>query len=188
MNKVFLILGIIIAALLVIALVIGFFFWFALGGGVLFTSNPQKPEITYGEFPISITYEVDGEVFVIEDTEICEFDGFELRGEAGKYRKWKSRLKSGNTSLTLLRIEEENLIVEIGTSGGLPEYYMGDFQYGQSREDYERVMADDRYLGYVQWENSIQTGSSITKEEVWEKYKLKILDVQFSPPIENTFD
>ena len=166
------------------ALTIGFVFWMAFGGANYFIQIP-KPEITYGEFPISVTYEINGEIKVIEDTVICEFDGFEVLGEAGKYRKWKSHLKSGNERLILLQIENAKESFDISTFYGAPEYYMGDFM--QSREEYERVMADDRYLGYVQWKEGVQIGSSITKEEVWEKYKLKIVDVQYSPPIQNSF-
>lgn len=187
MNKVFLIIGIFIAVLLVIALAIGFFFWFAFGGGVLFTSNPPKPEITYGEFPISIIYEVDGKIAAVEDTVVCEFDGFETLGEAGKYRKWKTYLKSGNVRFALLRVEDADLTFEISAYYGISDYYMGDYTW-QSKEAYETMMTTDSYLGYIQWENGVQTGSTITKEEVWEKCKLKILDVQFSLPIENTFE
>lgn len=153
--------------------------------GDIIIASPPKPKITYGEFPISVTYEVDGETKVVEDTVICEFDGIEMRGGAGKYRKWKSRLKSGNESLTLLLVEQEGLTVKIITFYGLPNYYMGDFE--QSKEAYERVMADDRYLHYIQWENGVQTGRSIPKEEVWEKYRLKVVSWEYSPPITNSF-
>ena len=153
--------------------------------GNIIIANPGKPEVTYGEFPIKITYEVNGEVKVIEDTVICEFDGFELREGSGKYRKWKSSLKSGNSSLAFLPVEQDGLTVEVGIFRGFPNYYMGDFE--QSKEEYESSMADDRYRGYFLWEKDGQTGYPITEEEVWEKYKLKILDVQYSSPIENSF-
>ena len=87
--------------------------------GNVIIANPPKPEIKYGEFPISVTYEVNGEIIVIEDTVICEFDGVELRGGAGKYRTWKSRLKSGNESLTLLQMEQGDLTIKIIVFYGL---------------------------------------------------------------------
>lgn len=151
----------------------------------MFNSNPPEPKVTYGEFPISVTYELGGEINVIEDTVICEFDGFENRGSAGKYRKWKSYLKNGDNNFGFLPIGKDNLTIEVGIFYGDPNYYMGDFE--QSREDYERVMADDRYREYVEWKNGIRTGCVYSKEEVWEKYKLKILDIKYSPPIQNTF-
>lgn len=168
-----------------VIIILGVAVWFMFGGGSYFIQVP-KPEITYGEFPISITYEINGEIKVMEDTVVCEFAGFEVLGEAGKYRKWKSHLKSGNERLVLMNGGESELKFEISTSYGQPDYYMGDLRY-ESIEEYEKKMSDDRYLGYVQWENGVQTGRSITKEEVWEKYKLKILDVQYSQPIHNSF-
>ena len=34
-----------------------------------------EPKIKYGEFPFVLTYEVDGEIRVIEDTIVCEYEG-----------------------------------------------------------------------------------------------------------------
>ena len=42
---------------------------------------PPAPEITYGEFPFRLEYEIEGERFVIEDTLIAEFDK-SIRGNA----------------------------------------------------------------------------------------------------------
>lgn len=176
---------IIVATLFIFTLVYLLYPWIILFLGVITSPNPPEPEITYGEFPISITYEINGEIKLIEDIIVCEFDGYKNMGTAGKRRVWKSRLKSGNERLILLRVEESDLTFEITSTWGLPEYYMGDFR--QSVEEYERAMKDDRYLGYVQWEDGVQTGSSIPKEEAWEKYHIKIINQDYSSPIENTF-
>lgn len=56
----------------------GFLFFSAFGGLNFFTYVP-RPEITYGEFPIELTYSVDGEVYTAKDTVVCEFDGFGLQ-------------------------------------------------------------------------------------------------------------
>lgn len=182
-GKVFLIIGII--ALLVIVLV-GALYLFVLSGTIfMFNSNPPMPKILYGEFPISVTYEVDGETKVMEDIVICEFDGFENRGSSGKYRKWKSYLKNENNNFGFFPVGGDGLIFEVGIFIGSPNYYMGDFE--QSRDDYKMVMADDRYRKYVEWKNGVKTGISYTKEEVWEMYKLKIIDIKYSQPIENSF-
>lgn len=183
-NKWALIVG---AIILVIVILVGVFYLMVLSGAIfMFNSNPPKPEITYGEFPISVKYEVNGEIKVIEDIVICEFDGFVSEGSNGKHRKWKARLKSGNERIVLLRVENEDLTFEVSESYGQPDYYMGDLRY-ESNEAYEKKMSDDRYLGYTQWENGVQTGHSITKEEVWDDYRLKVIDVQYSPPIQNSF-
>lgn len=183
-GKIFLIIGIVLLSVIIL---VGAFYLFVLSGAIfMFNSNPPAPEITYGEFPIKVTFEINGEIKVIEDTVICEFDGFENLGSAGKYRKWKAYLKSGNERLTLLHVENTEIPFEISVSYGQPDYYMGDLRY-ESKEEYEKKMMDDRYLGYTQWENGVQTGCSIPKEEVWEKYKLKLLSWKIKPPIKNTF-
>ena len=40
-------------------------------GGLLYP-NPQKPEITFAEFPFEIVYEIDGETVTLKDTYVCE--------------------------------------------------------------------------------------------------------------------
>ena len=171
--------------LIVFAIIVAIYIFVISGAFSLFMSEPEKPEITYGEFPFTITYEVNGEIKKVEDAIVCEYDGIKNLGTAGKYRAWSSKLKSGNERVTLLRIEEENRICEITVSAGLPEYYMGDFI--QDKTEYERAMLDDNYLGYIEWKNGEQTGISISKEEVYEKFKLKVIEMDFSEPLENEF-
>lgn len=185
MNKIARVALIVFIAIIVVSILFALFMFIAFGG-LTFLVYVPKPEITYGEFPIKLTYELDGEIIVIEDTVVCEFDGFEVLGEAGKYRKWKSHLKSGNTGLTMLRVEDEALTYEIFDSYGSPEYYMGDFT--KSKEEYEKSMFDNDYFSYVQRENGNVTGGRIiSKEEAWEKYKIRVINVEYSQPIENTF-
>ena len=179
MKKFLLVLFVVLTVIIAIYMV-------AISGAFsLFMSEPEKPEITYGEFPFTITYEVNGEIKKVEDAIVCEYDGIKNLGTAGKYRAWSSKLKSGNERVTLLRIEEENRIYEITVSAGLPEYYMGDFIQGKT--EYERAMLDDNYLGYIEWKNGEQTGISVSKEEVYEKFKLKVIEMDFSEPLENEF-
>ena len=172
--------------LIVITIIVAIYIFVISGAFSLFMPEPEKPEITYGEFPFAITYEVNGEMKKVEDVIICEYDGIKNLGTAGKYRAWRSKLKSGNERVTLLRIEEENKICEITVSAGLPEYYMGDFI--QDKTEYEKNMLDDRYLGYIEWKDGIQTGNTISKEEVYERYNLKVIEMDFSEPVENKFE
>lgn len=62
---------------------------------------------------------------------------------------------------------------------------MGDF--GQSKTEYERIINDDRYLGYIQWKDNVPTGTSITKEEALDKYHIKIINKKYSQPLNNYF-
>lgn len=161
--------------------------WILLAIGTEFTSEPPLPEIIYGEFPFSITYEINNEVKLINDSIICEFDGFENLGNGGIWHKWKSRLKSGNKYLLLYREEKESLKLEIlMVAPGLPEYYMGDFAF-RTREEHEEIMSFPNII-YRECKNGTQTDSVITKKEAWEKYHINIINMECSSPIENKFE
>ena len=161
--------------------------WLLLALGTEFAPEPPVPEIIYGEFPFSVTYEINYEDKQINDSIICEFDGFDNLGNGGIRRKWKSRLKSGNKYLVLYREENEGLKLEIVmVAPGLPEYYMGDFAF-RTREEHEEIMSFPNII-YRQWKNGTQTESIITKKEAWEKYHIKIINTEYSSPIENKFE
>ena len=38
----------------------------------------SAPQITEGEFPFVLEYEINGERHIIEDTVVCKFDGYDL--------------------------------------------------------------------------------------------------------------
>ena len=101
MKKVFIISGIVAGAIILVYVLL---YILVVSGAIFFIFNPTPPppDIQYGEFPFKLTYELNGEIKVVEDTIICEFVGFVNRGTAGKARRWKTTLKSGNEQLTLL--------------------------------------------------------------------------------------
>lgn len=170
-----------------VGIIIFCFFMFVITGAfAILMPEPPKPSIIYGEFPFRFVYEVDGETKVYEDVIICEYAGVESRGTAGKYRKWNSKLKSGNKRATLLKVTESDISYEIYDSYVGPEYFMGDFR--QSRKAYDSIINDDRYLGFIEWKNGEQKGYSITKEEAFEKYKIRVIAREFSEPIKNSFE
>ena len=180
MRKVFVILRIVIAVLLIIAIVIGFIIWFASGG--LFP-NPPKPEITHGEFPFRLTYEIDGKFFETKDTLICDFDGFGANEAIGKYRQWKSHLASGNTRITLFKSDE----IEIFYSPNINHWeagavYMGDTEiYSSINEPFPNAWHT------ADFENKQVNSYIISAEEMMEKYNLRLISWEPSEPIKNTF-
>ena len=177
-----------IVGIIIFILLLSFYVFVLSGAFAIFMSKPPEPQITYGEFPFTITYKVDNEIITYKDVIICEYEGIESWGTAGKIRKWSRKLKSGNEYLTLLRSKTSEGAFEVYMPiPGLPEYYMGDFR--QDRKYYEKAMKDRRYLGYCQWDDDIIIKDiSVSAEEVWEKYHIKIIDVTYPEPIENHFE
>jgi len=133
--------------------------------------NPPRPEITYGEFPFRIEYEVYGELMVLEDVVICEFDGFRLSGP-NRLRSWKKRLASGAEEAVLL-VTNSGTLLYCNTKSA--PYYMGEFNGN----------AGNTQLGAV-----IRSGSrdrAISNSELYDTYGIRLISWEFSPPIENSY-
>ena len=92
------------------------------------SSIAKKPTITEGEFPFSITYELDGETITINDVyEACYVSN---GGYAdSKYRVYVGGIRNlgeGNTVYTLKK--DGNTRIELWTKF-YPDYLMGDTEY-----------------------------------------------------------
>ncbi len=167
-----------------ILLLFGLFSWASVSiigtiGTWLFTPNPPKPEVTYGEFPFEIVYEIDGEMVTVSDVYVCTYDGIGANGGSGKHRTWQGYLKStGEEQLVLL--QDGNLT--FACSVGSPEYYMSD----PCMFDYENVPS----IYYVIYPNEFGGTSSGTMdiEPLLERYKLKLISWKLSEPIPNSFE
>ena len=77
------------------------------------------PQITEGEFPFVLEYEINGERYIIEDTVVCSFDGYDPSNPFTMFpqREWKESLKSGKEDdfgIVLMELDEntESVFVE----------------------------------------------------------------------------
>ena len=188
MKKVIITLSII--GIIVCVFFVSFYFFIISGAFSIFMSNPPKPEITYGEFPFALEYEIDGVNYKIEDTIVCEFDGFKSLGTAGKYRQWKTFLKSGNEYVTLLDLTSLNEINEYGHVMqelyfyyGNAEYYMGDENRYMQRD----AQSFEEVCYKCQRNDGGISHSAYSAEKAYEKYKIKLIKWECESPIKNTF-
>lgn len=169
----------IVAVALIPVLIMAFFAlpWIILGVGILLSPNPQEPEITYGEFPFELVYEIDGKQITVHDTYICEFDGFGANEGVGKYRSWKGYVKSsGEESIVIAEDKERIIYCYVGEA----EYYMNDEEgyygvYPITPRIYGGPKAGSLYY------------NSMSPDEILERYNIKIISWKFSEPITNTF-
>ncbi len=154
------------------------------------------PQITEGEFPFVLEYEMDGQRYIIEDTVVCSFDGYDLSDPfpfIDYSRSWYQSLKSGeeqkrlileldkNTEsvLTKGRINTESNVNLFYGSGG---YYLGD------PEDSKRVPCINYVEEYKTTEKVIHYEvTKLTNEQLEEYFGIKIVRFEFSSPIENRF-
>lgn len=179
MRRLYIVMGIVIAVLLVIAILVSFVLWLLSGG---FLPSPPKPKITHGEFPFRLVYEIDGEIKVVEDVLICEYDGFGANAARGKYRQWKSYLASGNTRITLFKNEEIEIFYTPDINQHAAAVYMGDTEIYSSINE---VFPNAWYTS--DFGNKQVNSYIISADEMWEKYKIKLISWEPSPPIQNTF-
>lgn len=190
MKTLWLVLGIPLLALTFIAYLA--WPWILLFIGIHSQPNPAQPSITYGEFPFRLEYEINGERKVIQDTLICEFDGFGANEGNGKYRKWKNSLASGNSFRELLL--ESNGEEGISYYPGIAQYFMGDL--GQ-HDEYQQFIADSIIIermgkiikkdGRV-FESDGETSTQYSNaNELLDSYNIKLISWESTPPIKNTF-
>ena len=142
--------------------------------------DPPKPKITYGEFPFTLVYEINGEEKVIEDILICEYDGIVVYGGIpNKMRSWKESLKSGNKRIILLKIDETNIVYyPIRNSAG---YYMGDKTSGEIKYSQNAGIDDiEKNPNYVY-------DRYISAEELLNHYNIRITRWEIALPITNSF-
>ncbi len=167
---------------------------FSLTGCIVkFYINPQ---ITDGEFPFVLEYEIDGERYLIEDTVVCSFDGYDPTNPFTMFpqREWEESLKSGNEDdfgIVLMELEEntESVFVDgrinyehkVFLEYGGAAYYMGDadgFFYKEPSIRYYEEHDEKPDVSFT----------TLTNEQLEEYFGIKIIRFEFSEPIENKFE
>ena len=159
--------------------------WFVMAGSVyLFVPQQPEPIIRYKEFTIQLVYEVEGKEYIIADSIICEYDGQEFNeGTGEKYRKWKSRLKSGNTRITLFNTMDGIEIFYLDLRSFPAGAYMGE---PTINADVRELFPDALYT--KNFEDRTIGRYIISSNEMWEKYKLRLINWEIAPPIKNKFE
>jgi len=157
-----------------------------------------EPQIREGEFPFVVEYEMNGERYLIEDTVVCTYDGYDWSNNFAVFgypyrRTWGASLKSGDKSKRLIiefepntesllvkgRINmESSVILHYGYGG----YYLGDPEDCESGPcfryvEHYKISERESYLNYT----------PLTNEQLEHIFGIKILKFEFSAPIENTF-
>ncbi|MBQ7012198.1 MAG: hypothetical protein IJN63_10875 [Clostridia bacterium] len=169
---------------------IAFYHLFIISGAfALLYEDPLEPVIKYGEFPITVIYELNGEIKERKDVIVCEYAGIENWGTGGKHRKWTSEYISGNDYLFLLMGEEDGVkfTLSVEMPNWLASYYMDDLD-PMYREERERELKRiNQKLLLTQFVDGGWVQRTLAGDEVYEKYKLRVLEVRHSLPINNSY-
>ena len=148
----------------------------AISACSIISSIAKKPTVTEGEFPFSITYELDGETVTINDVYRARY----VRNDG--YADTKSRVYVGeignmgenNTVYTLK--EDGNTRVELLTNF-YPDYLMGD-----PDGDYFDGEAFEPQIFYYDAEEQ-----EYGDEETLSAQGVKLISFEYPTPIENSF-
>ena len=142
----------------------------------LVSSIAQKPTITEGEFPFSITYEIDGETLTINDVYKVRYIGNE------GYANTKSRVYVGEIG----DMGEENTIYTIKQEGNtrieLLTHLYADYLMGDSKYDY---FDDEDFEPRIYYYDS--EDNEYHDEETLFKQGVKLIDFDYPEPLENSF-
>jgi len=161
--------------------------------------DPPKPEITYGEFPFELIYEVNGTKKSVQDTLICEFDGIGMNEGVLKYRKWKGHLASGNSEIVIWegknreaininRVSEIAKTQKVFFDPGESAYYMGDIDYYDKDVEYPNFENKFPIIFYYEkFEDGEFYTGILEEDELLERFEIKLISWEHAPPIENTF-
>ena len=164
-----------VLGMLVSALIVGSY------TGVFITV--PKPEIKKGEFDFVLTYEVDGEVKIIDGTYVCKFDGTS-RNLDGVARHWNGYIKDHDdfTNFEIKTTDEGIIKVDLDICS---EFFMSDPSYKLSENTDNRV--PEPYLYITSGEPSGNDPTNVVFCSPYEGDDVKIISFEFDQPIENTY-
>lgn len=155
------------------------------------------PQITKGEFPFVLEYEMNGQRYLIEDTVVCRFEGYDLSDPfpfIAYSRTWYASLKSkeeekciiiefdNNTESALVRgrVNIESKVNLFYGSGG---YYLGDPEDAQRGP---QIRYTEKYETGPN-ESTIMV-TDLSYEQLQELFGIKVIRFELSQPIQNSFE
>jgi hypothetical protein len=139
---------------------------------VMIAGISLKPVVTEGEFPFSITYELDGQTVTIHDVYQVHYDA----DEAYKYRVYVGEIQNKEEDNTYYTLKtEENGRIELWTRF-YADYLMGDPEYDYfDEEPFEPV---------IYYYDAQETESH--DEETLAEHGVKLISFDYPEPIKNS--
>lgn len=155
--------------------IVAFVFFSVLVMSALFTLNScslvKRPDIVYHEFPMELTYEINGEVVVLKDIYVVEYIG--LNPEIG--HKYKGYMQSTEEDGFLLC---EDAHIKVICQLGNPDYYVGIIKYEIEPRAYCKT--ESFFYG--------EEYSFLDETELYEQYGIKIISWSTSEPLESYYN
>ena len=161
--------------------------------------DQKPPQITDGEFPFVLEYEMEGKTYIIEDAVYCSFVecGF-VDVLCPNLRIWDERLSENKyAECVIASFGEQNSVLEpeqINSSSelvfvcGSAEYYMGDKinEMSSRRNDKPHFVLRETYTG-DDGTKYIDAPTVLTEEYIKQYFGIVIKKLELSKPIKNEF-
>lgn len=142
--------------------------------------NPPKPEHQYGEFPFSLTYEINGELKEVKDTLVIEYEGIDWNEGLGKYNLWNTYYKSSQISDEDLELFNDYVD---GIGSVIISYKLGSCEYYMGLPETEHLYKSDVIIPGDIMITSPKETRVITNEELYNNYKIRIIEKSISSPL-----
>ena len=160
-------LGFLLALLLVIVLAAAFL-WYISGGilGEMLFDRPGKPKAKHGEFPFELVYEYNGQLFTVNETIVCDYEGTSFSLEGGNSRDWNCYITNNDRWGRYYPDEAKHptLYVQVPLDA---EYYMGSPDaHEEFATPYLFLIDDSTGTTYYEQDLSDVVGAKIIRWEV----------------------
>ena len=138
-----------------------------------------RPEVKEGQFDVSVTYEVGGELKTLALVYVCKYDGVKMTLEGTRYRAWNGHFEGyvDGEVIDILKADDGSRIVL--NFFIYAEYFMGepDFVDFYPEAKTERIYFEDG-IEMIDYDQDL-----IAKD-----FGVRIISIDYDNPIKNTFD
>ncbi len=140
--------------------------------------DPDAPVVSCADFPITVTYEHDGEIKTVHDTLVCQFDGYVWESsDFLTHRKWSFHLEGGRFIPLFQGNANYGAVLSVDCSAA---WMMGD------EEEAPVAGGEPCYQIGVKFADS-EKFHPCDEDEIYRDMGIRVLSFEVAPPIENTF-
>ena len=138
----------------------------------------DDPDITYAEFPIELTYEMNGETYNVNEIYVVDYAGFD--GMLGP--TWRGYIKStGKEGIILYQNNDVKVICELGDAN----YYIGKVGYKGNIVPPNIYVQEEKPCFLFFKEDNI---TKLTESDLLQLYGIEIISWTTAEPLDNYWE
>ncbi len=139
----------------------------------------EPPEFTYGEFPMELTYEINGESITVNDIYVVEYSGYD--GMLGY--QWKGYIQStGEKGILIYQENDIKIVCEIGDA----DYYVGKTGLYEDNIVIPNVFVIEESRKFLNFKS--ETVTYIPQDKLYEQYGIKLINWSTAEPLKDYYE